>query len=387
MGTEGPVEGGGPTRSAGGDDRRRDDRRAAFVRLADYTVPQVRKAIITTALLLVVFVLFLYMVHEVMVAAIVGVVLAIYLIPFHLYVERRLKNRALTAILVILAVIVPLVLLLSYSWVEMSGAAEYLNENREAVAEQVTEAIQRLPFGERLEVRDDLARWAGAMADQASEIVAEIQETLDMIVLSVAIFLFTVFYILTEHEQIVRYIQGKIPGRYRPLGNRITENVRRVAYGALYATFITQVAKSLIVLAMNLIWNVPLAVVLAIASFFIGFLPIVGSWSVYVPVAVYVMVFQQNLVGGVIIFLVGFLVNTVLISLYLRPRIAAAKAEVLNFYWMFIALVTGVYTFGLVGIIVGPVLIGILKAVFESVAEVPIDDLSDHADSEFLLSR
>jgi predicted PurR-regulated permease PerM len=34
---------------------------------------------------------------------------------------------------------------------------------------------------------------------------------------------------------------------------------------------------------------------------------------------------------------------------------------------MFIALVTGVYTFGLVGVIIGPVLIAVLKAVFETV--------------------
>ena len=60
------------------------------------------------------------------------------------------------------------------------------------------------------------------------------------------------------------------------------------------------------------------------------------------------------------------LFNTILISTYLRPKIAAAKAHVLNFYWMFFALVTGVYTFGLMGIIIGPVLIAVLKAVLDT---------------------
>jgi predicted PurR-regulated permease PerM len=79
--------------------------------------------------------------------------------------------------------------------------------------------------------------------------------------------------------------------------------------------------------------------------------------------------------------LVGFLGNTVFISLYLRPRIAAAKAGMLNFYWMFLALITGVYTFGLVGIIIGPILIGVLKAVFESVVQpVPLTELADTFD-------
>lgn len=348
-------------------DRRRDDRRSAFVRLGDYTIPELRKALLTAGLLAAVLGMFLYMVHEVLVAVIAGVVLAIYLVPFQLWAERHLGSRTWTAILTIILVIVPVVAMLAYSWVEISHAAEYLNENRTEVAARITAAIQRLPFGEGLEVSDDMARFVAAAANRSAEIVDELQETLDILVLSVAVFLFTVFYVLTDHARIAQYIRGKIPGRYAALAETVTENVRRVAYGALYATFLTQIMKSAVVLAMNLIWDVPLAVVLAIVSFFIGFLPVVGSWSVYLPVAVYLMVFRENVVGGVLMLIIGVVGNTILISMYLRPKIAAEKSRVLNFYWMFIALVTGVYTFGLIGIIVGPVLIGVLKAVFETV--------------------
>lgn len=366
----------------GEEDRRRDDRRSGFIRLADYTIPELRKAVLTTGLLVAILGFFLYMVHEVLVAIIVGAVLAIYLIPFHLWAEQRLKNRTLTAILLIVVVIVPLVAILSYSWIEISRTAEYLNENRQAVAAEITEAMRRLPFGERLEVRDDMPRWVSQAANRSTQIVEALQETLDILVLSIAVFLFTVFYLLTDHERIVRYIRSRVPGRYRPLADHVTENVRHVAYGALYATFLTQIMKALIVLAMNLIWDVPLAVVLAIAAFFIGFLPIVGSWSVYVPVAAYLMVFQDNVVGGVLMLLIGLLGNTVFISMYLRPRIAAAKSRVLNFYWMFIALVTGVYTFGLVGIIIGPILIGMLKAVFETLTDRSTDRPGDEPSPE-----
>ena len=53
--------------------------------------------------------------------------------------------------------------------------------------------------------------------------------------------------------------------------------------------------------------------------------------------------------------------------MYLRPKIAADRSRVLNFYWMLVGLVTGVYTFGLSGILLGPVLIGLLKAVVDTV--------------------
>jgi len=44
---------------------------------------------------------------------------------------------------------------------------------------------------------------------------------------------------------------------------------------------------------------------------------------------------------------------------------------VLNFYWMLVALITGVYTFGLVGILLGPMLIGLLKAILDTITSQP----------------
>ena len=56
--------------------------------------------------------------------------------------------------------------------------------------------------------------------------------------------------------------------------------------------------KSLIILGMNLAFGVPLAGALAVVSFIIGFFPIVGSWSVYVPVAIWLVIFRDATGAG-----------------------------------------------------------------------------------------
>ena len=86
--------------------------------------------------------------------------------------------------------------------------------------------------------------------------------------------------------------------------------MRGVLYGAIYSTFLTQAIKSLIILAMNLAFQVPLAGVLAIVSFIIGFFPIVGSWSVYVPVAAWLAVFRDAPGQALAMIAIGFFVNT-----------------------------------------------------------------------------
>ena len=79
------------------------------------------------------------------------------------------------------------------------------------------------------------------------------------------------------------------------------------------------------------------------------------------------VVFRNSHAAALTVVLVGGVVNTLFISNYLRPKLAADRSKVLNFYWMFVGLVTGVYTFGLAGILLGPILIGLLKAILDTV--------------------
>jgi predicted PurR-regulated permease PerM len=85
--------------------------------------------------------------------------------------------------------------------------------------------------------------------------------------------------------------------------------------------------------------------------------------------AAWLYVFRDATVPAIVVLLVGFVVNTLFISTYLRPKLAATRSRVLNFYWMFIGIVTGVYAFGLPGVVLGPALIGLLKAILDTITE------------------
>ncbi|MGH7555692.1 MAG: AI-2E family transporter [Longimicrobiales bacterium] len=355
----------------GFDDRRRDDRRRDHVSLAEYPVPEFRKALLTATLLFGILILFLYMVRGVLVAVVAGIVVGAYLIPLDNWLQRRIRSASATAVLTIVLFAVPLVAILVYSWIEISDAAQYLNEHREEVLSGLNMGLHRIPYAENINLDDRLPALVERAASSSTQIAEELREAVDTLLISIAVFLFTTFYVLTEHDRILKYLRARIPGRYRGLADPVSNNIRAVIYGVLYGTFLTQLVKSGIILTMNVLFDVPLAIVLAIASFFIGLLPIVGSWTVYTPVALYLMVWRGDVVAGAVMLAIGFFVNTLFISTYLRPKIAAEKSEVLNFYWMFIALVTGVYTFGLMGIIIGPVLISVLKAIFDAISGEP----------------
>jgi predicted PurR-regulated permease PerM len=185
--------------------------------------------------------------------------------------------------------------------------------------------------------------------------------------IAATIFVFTAFYVLVDERRIAQYLRSKVPPRYSELVAALESNVRGVLYGAIYSTVLTQAIKSVILLALFMLFGVPLAGVLAIVSFIIGFFPIVGSWSVYVPVGLWLLVFREAPAQAIALIAIGFFVNTIYISTYLRPKIAAEKSKVLNFYWMLVGLITGVYTFGIVGVLLGPMVIGLLKAIIDTI--------------------
>jgi len=347
-------------------DRRRDERRLNS-RLADLPTPEVRRAVLTWLLAAIVVVLFLWMVRRVLIAGILGVVIAAYLRPLYLRILRRTERPVLSAVLTLLVVIIPVLGALAYSYVELVDVLGYIAAHQNEVANRIDTAIRQLPFMTNANPTETVRSYVLAVSGYGTKIPAAVREAVVELSVAITIFLLTAAYVFTDADSIVSYVRSKVPERYDRLREALVTNVTGVLYGAIYSTLLTQGLKTLVIFLMNLAFGVPLAAVLAILSFIIGFFPIVGSWSVYVPVAAWLLVFRDSPVRAGLMVVVGFVLNTLFISTYLRPKIAAERSGVLNFYWMFVALVTGVYTFGLAGILLGPILIGLLKAVVDSV--------------------
>jgi predicted PurR-regulated permease PerM len=346
-------------------DRRRLERRANH-RLMDLTLPEFRRMLITTTIFVIVLALFLWMVRTVIIAAILGVVVAMYVRPLYNRLTPRFRP-GVAATLAMLLVVVPVLALLAYSYIEIKDVATYVGQHQDEIAAKIDVAIRRLPFMGSASSTDSVRHYVLAASAYGARIPAMLSKALAEFAIAATVFLFTTFYVLVDRAAISAYMRSKIPPRYAELAAALEMNVRGVMYGAIYSTFLTQGIKSVILFVLFVIFQVPLAAVLSVVSFIVGFFPIVGSWSVYSPVALWLLVFRESPAQAVALFVIGMTVNTLYISNYLRPKIAAEKSRVLNFYWMLVGLVTGVYTFGLVGVILGPIVISLLKAIVDTV--------------------
>jgi len=362
-------------------ERRRIERRTDPT-LAELTLPELRRMMVTTMLFVIALALFLWMVRTVIIAAILGIIVASFTRPVYLWLNRKLHSQVVAATATLLLLIGPVMALTAYSYKEVAEVAGYIDTHQDEIATRIDASLHKLPFLQGVNTGAAVRHYVVVASNYGTNVLGGLRSALASLAIAATIFVFTVYYVLADAEKILEYIWSRIPPRYGELSTALESNVRGVLYGAVYSTFLTQTIKTIIIFTMNVAFHVPLAAVLAIVSFIIGFFPIVGSWSVYLPVAAWLVIFRDAPGEALAMVLIGFFVNTVYISTFLRPKIAAHKSKVLNFYWMLVALVTGVYTFGLVGILLGPMLIGLLKAILDTILSKPAWHWSDqHGDA------
>lgn len=334
-------------------------------RLSELTVEDAKRVVVYAAAVVLAVWLFVALVGKVLVALLLGVVAAVYLLPVQEWLERRLRARAGSALITIALIVVPLAALVGYSWYELSGYSNVVRERQSAIIEAISAGIERYVPVSRQGTRAGLEVAFSEAVTRSAAAVEELRRRAPLILASLTIFFFTVFYVLTQRVRLAAYLKLRVPGEFHPLYEQLTKNIGGALRGALQAVFIDQALKAVIILVLNLVFDVPLAVVLAIITFLTGFFPLVGEWLIYIPVAIYLFVFRDAPTAAAIYFTVGVMI-TVSSSLLLRPRLAASGSHRFNFYWMLVALVAGVYTFGIPGIVLGPAILGFVKAVADT---------------------
>ena len=334
-------------------------------RLSDITIGDAKRILVYGMAIGVAVMLFLWLVGKVLVALLLGVVAGAYLLPVQEWLERRLRARAGSALITMALIVVPLVALVGYTWYELSDYSNLVQEKREEIINAISSSLALYLPVEREGTRLGLEAAFAEAVTRSADATKVLRERAALILSSLTLFFFTVFYVLTQRVRTARYIKVRIPGDYLELYEKLVGNVGGGLRGALQAVFIDQSLKALVLFTMNLVFGVPVAVALASITFLIGFFPLLGEWAIYIPVSVYLFVFRGERTSAIIYLSIG-IVLTLSSTLLLRPRLAANSARRFNFYWMLLALVSGVYAFGIPGIVLGPAILGFVKAVADT---------------------
>ena len=296
-------------------------------------------------------------------------VLAVLFTPTFRRISRRLRGRAsaaalLTLLGVLLVVVVPVVLIGVAVTGEAVGVYGDVAAGRIDLTEPVAAAERLLPrltglateFGVDLDrVREGISTAAlTASRTLASQLLAIGQQTVHF-ALMLAVTLYVLFFFLRDGDRLVEALVRALPlgdPRERQLLARFAAITRATVKGTFIVAAVQGTIGGLAFWALGLgaplLWGVIMGL--------LSLLPAVGSALVWVPAAVYLLAVGA---WGKAIILVGVGAGGIgMIDNALRPILVGREAGMPD-YLILLSTLGGIATFGLSGVVVGPVIAGL----------------------------
>ena len=241
--------------------------------------------------------------------------------------------------------------------------------------------MQRQRFGQDIPNLDVVLKQA---TTRIAQIVAEgagiLLRNIAIVIVNVIIMLFALFFFFRDGDAIMTRLRRVLPfdpsfreGRIRETAELIRASISSGLIVALVQGTVGGVTFALLGLGAPVFWGVIMA--------FFSLLPL-GAWIVWTPVAVWLLLTGET--GRGIALLVIGAAGISMIDNFLRPILLSGRTQ-MNGLLVFISLLGGISAFGLLGLVLGPVIMAAAISFVDAYASerrevTVIDDLSAASD-------
>lgn len=175
---------------------------------------------------------------------------------------------------------------------------------------------------------------------------------------------FVLFVLLRDRERFLNWMLKVIP-----LSETVQTELMTELDDLMWASVVGNVAvaaiQAVLLGAGLLLVGMPGAVFLTLATFLLCLLPLVGAFGVWVPVSIYLLGVGRPM-PALIIVIIGSVVSVS--DSYLRPAIIN-RSGALNVAVITVGIFGGIVVFGVVGLFIGPVVLGGTKLVLDQFAK------------------
>jgi predicted PurR-regulated permease PerM len=300
-------------------------------------------------------------------------VLTILFYPVHRFLLRKINRpglaAALSALLVIVAVLVPLSLIAVAVIAEIAGAQQTIQTGIATLMDPNSPIVGRLTgwlgryvdvtrLGSEQLVHDSVKVLTESLAGRTLGMVGGVIGT----VFQIFFVIFTMYYLFRDADKIVQAIGDFLPlekPRCEAMFSRIQEIISASVYGVVT---IAAIQGTLGGLAFWIL-GVPSPVLWAVLMTFVCMIPMVGSWLVWVPAAIYLLA-TGHWAKAIVLVLWGALAVSTIDNI-LRPKLVGRQTK-LHELLVFFSVLGGLKVFGMLGIILGPVVLAITLALVEA---------------------
>ena len=302
-------------------------------------------------------------------------VLAVVFYPMHRRIRSRLHGAssaaAVSTLLVIVLILLPVTFITIAVVRELSGAATQLEATPQFLSDSspamrwVFEHLDRYVHVDKAAAKEfissRLQTWGALLASSTLVLVGGVVGA----VVQMGLVVFTMFYLFRDGDRLRLAMYEMLPLE-RVQTSEITQRTSDVISATLYGVLVIAMIQG--TLGTLIFWTLglPSPLLWGVVMFFLSMIPMAGSFLVWGPAALYLGL-TGALVKAVVLVAWGVLVIGT-IDNFLSPRLVGKRAS-LHELLIFFAVLGGLQLFGVLGLVLGPVVVAITLALIEMVRE------------------
>jgi len=299
-------------------------------------------------------------------------VLVIVFYPVHQRLLKRIRRPSLAALvscaLVILIILVPVALITLAVVNELSGALQslqagvnYVLDPNSRLSGPILNFINRYVDISQLRSEEFLLERLKGVSGQIAGQTLGFLGGLASFIVQMFFVIFTMYYFFKDGENISRTIRDSLP-LDREQADSIMSRTREVIDASVYGVISIAIIQGTLGGLAFWVLGLPSAIIWGVVMTFLSMVPMLGAFLVWVPGAIY-LALTGHWVKALLLAFWGTLVIG-MIDNFLRPKLVGSRTR-LHELLIFFAVLGGLSVFGVLGVVLGPVVVAITLALVD----------------------
>ncbi|MCX8159044.1 MAG: AI-2E family transporter [Candidatus Pacearchaeota archaeon] len=306
------------------------------------------------ALILIFAIIVFFIIKPIIFAILWGLILAYIFMPIFNFINKYTNNRALSATLVLILSILLIVLPL---WLIIPLIVQQIFEIFRASQSLDIYSIINNLFPNASQ--QFLTQLSTSLNSMISKLTSSIMNSLVNVFLNVSLVIINLlitgmvfFFSLKDADKLKDFVKGISPIS-KSKEKILVQNFKDITYSILFGNLVVGVIQGIICGIGFWIFGIKNALSLSLLAVFLAVLPIAGVYLLWVPLAIYMFI-MGNFYSAIAFSLFNiFIVSN--IDNILRAYILSRKTN-LSTLFAFISSIGGLFVFGIIGLILGPLI-------------------------------
>ncbi len=299
----------------------------------------------------------LFMLKNFVVPILTGILLAFLLFPLYRYIKKKIKSETTSAMLVILFVFLVILIPVSALAGVLLNEVKNFSIDEQKLNEYELKVVELT--GKDFSIDDNIQKLNTWIRNEFNKSLPNAVSYTSNFLLSVFIMFFVMFYLLVEKEMFIKEFVSFMPFSKKHSSDLLNDSgdiIKAVFIGQV----ITAVIQGLLGMASFLIVGVEGAFFWGIVMILLSLIPLVGAFLVWLPVGLFLLL-EGSTWQGIFVLAWGALVVSQ-IDNFIRPKLVNKFADI-HPLETFLGIFMGIPVFGIIGIIIGPLILSLFKLV------------------------